>query len=310
MKRIVTILAVTVAAALNNSAAFAQASRTFVSGQGADSGTCALGAPCRSFAYAIGQTATGGEIAVLNTAGYGTVTINTAISIVNQDGVEAGITVASGVGVTVAAGANDVVKLGGLIMTGGGAGSGGITFTSGKTLNIQNCIVRGFTQTGIDLIPSTVGAVVNISDTIISNNNGDGIAFAPGASGGAYFQRVQALGNGNDGFDISGFGGAPLGSSIEATVADSVASGNGTGFRTASAVTVPTANLTVTNSKAANNATGLMAQGGTINIALTTLSGNTQGFSTSSGNGTILSFHNNNIVDTNNSGSLGTIGVQ
>src|SRR5215469_3595657 len=103
------------------SPAFAQATRTFVSGHGSDSNPCTLAAPCRSFAQAITQTNAGGEIAVLDTAGYGTVTINKAISITNQDGVEAGISTASAVdAITVAAGTGDVVNLRGLVLTGGG----------------------------------------------------------------------------------------------------------------------------------------------------------------------------------------------
>jgi hypothetical protein len=59
---------------------------TWVSGHGTDSGACPLAAPCRTFAFALTQTAAGGEIYVLDPAGYGTVTITKAISIVN-DGV-------------------------------------------------------------------------------------------------------------------------------------------------------------------------------------------------------------------------------
>jgi hypothetical protein len=47
------------------------ASRTFVSGAGSDSGTCPVSTPCRTFAYALTQTATNGEIIVLSSAGYG-----------------------------------------------------------------------------------------------------------------------------------------------------------------------------------------------------------------------------------------------
>jgi hypothetical protein len=61
--------------------AHALATRTWVSGHGADSGACALAAPCRTFAFALTQTASGGEIDVLDPAGYGTVNITQAISI-------------------------------------------------------------------------------------------------------------------------------------------------------------------------------------------------------------------------------------
>src|SRR5499427_5490677 len=108
MKRIVLLSAVALAATFASSGAFAQANRTFVSGTGSDGNPCSLSAPCRSFQGALAQTNAGGEIAVLDTAGYGAVTITKAISIVNEEGVEAGISVTSGVGITINAGATDV----------------------------------------------------------------------------------------------------------------------------------------------------------------------------------------------------------
>src|SRR5215831_4413010 len=102
--RAVFIIAAASAAVLLTAAepARAQANRTFVSGHGSDSNPCSLAAPCRSFAQAITQTNAGGEIAVLDTAGYGAVTITKSISIVNEDGVEAGVTVTTATdGITV-----------------------------------------------------------------------------------------------------------------------------------------------------------------------------------------------------------------
>src|SRR5215813_4615118 len=121
MKRIALLSAATLFATLGSSGAYALANRTFVSGTGSDANPCSLAAPCRSFAGAIVQTNAGGEIAVLDTAGYGTVAINKAISIVNEEGVEAGITVTSGDGITVAAGPTDTVNLRGLTLVGVGA---------------------------------------------------------------------------------------------------------------------------------------------------------------------------------------------
>jgi hypothetical protein len=61
-----------IAAAVNAAAllavsgpAAAPANRTLVSGHGADTGSCNLGAPCRSFAYGITQT-NAGEITILD----------------------------------------------------------------------------------------------------------------------------------------------------------------------------------------------------------------------------------------------------
>src|SRR4029077_2586943 len=83
--------------------------RTFVSGTGTDSGACTRVAPCRTFTFALTQTAAGGEIDALDPADYGAVTITKAISIQGGGGV-AGIQTVPGVnGVTINAGANDSV---------------------------------------------------------------------------------------------------------------------------------------------------------------------------------------------------------
>jgi hypothetical protein len=61
----------------------AQVTRTFVSPTDNNATACSLAAPCWTFAAAYALTNAGGEIAVLGTAGYGTLSINKAISIVN-----------------------------------------------------------------------------------------------------------------------------------------------------------------------------------------------------------------------------------
>src|SRR5215472_3305264 len=207
MKRALFVVAAA-ATVIHASPAFPQAARTFVSGQGSDANPCSLAAPCRSFAQAVTQTNAGGEIAVLDTAGYGTVTINKAVSIINQEGVEAGITTASSTdAVTISAGAFDVVTLRGLTLVGGGIGNNGIKFTSGGTLNIQNCSIRGFVSHGVHFNPAA-SSRLNVSDTIVSNDGLDGIIVeptGPGVANTAFFERVQAIGNGA-GFFVTGQG--------------------------------------------------------------------------------------------------------
>src|SRR5215813_4865531 len=127
MKRIAVLSTATLLATIASTGAYSLSNRTFVSGSGNDANPCSQGAPCRSFAGALAQTSPGGEIAVLDTAGYGMVTINKAVSIVNEEGVEAGITATSGDGITINAGSGDVVNLRGLTIVGAGGGNG-ITF--------------------------------------------------------------------------------------------------------------------------------------------------------------------------------------
>src|SRR4051812_14724012 len=61
--------------------AYAQASRTWVSGVGDDVNPCSRTAPCKTFAGAISKTVAGGEISVLDPAGFGAVTITKSMTI-------------------------------------------------------------------------------------------------------------------------------------------------------------------------------------------------------------------------------------
>lgn len=119
--------------------------RTFVSAKkGSDSANCSRTSPCRTFGRAIAVTTPGGEVIVLDSGGYGAVTISQAVSLEAPEGVYAGITVASGDGITVAAGTSDVVVLRGLTLVGAGTSGNGITVASAGTVHIEHCTIRGF----------------------------------------------------------------------------------------------------------------------------------------------------------------------
>jgi hypothetical protein len=198
MKRIEHLSTFILVAMLTSNGAYAQANRTFVSGHGSDSSPCSIAAPCRSFAQALTQTNAGGEIAVLDTAGYGSVTITKSISIVAPDGIEGGITVTSASdGIIVSVGTSDVVNLRGLTLVGSGVGLNGISFNGLGALNIQNCVVRGFTLDGIAFLPNGTAAL-NVSDTIVSSITQDAALIFPRGAGTATaaFNRVQAIGSG------------------------------------------------------------------------------------------------------------------
>jgi hypothetical protein len=78
-------------------------SRTYVSGQGKDDNPCTVPAPCRTLQGALRLTLAGGEIFVLNSADYGPVTIDKAITITSE-GASAGVLTTNGTGVAVNAG--------------------------------------------------------------------------------------------------------------------------------------------------------------------------------------------------------------
>ena len=77
----VTAIALVYVAILAAPPAEAQPTRVFVAAQGLDTNPCTFAQPCRTFQKAHDTVAAGGEIDVLDPAGYGTVLISKAISI-------------------------------------------------------------------------------------------------------------------------------------------------------------------------------------------------------------------------------------
>ena len=133
-----TVLAVALAGMSNVDPAAAQA-RVFVGAQGSDSNACTFTAPCRTFQHAHDVVAAGGEIDVLDPAGYGSLIIFKSISI--QGHGYAGISVPhNGIGVFIVAGSTDIISLNGLLIDGGGAGYAGIEFAIGQSLSVRELI--------------------------------------------------------------------------------------------------------------------------------------------------------------------------
>ncbi len=150
------------------STAFAQATRTWVSGVGDDVNPCSRTAPCKTFAGAISKTAAGGEISVLDPGGFGAVTITKSITI-NGTGSLGGILGAGTNGIIVNGAVTDVVRLRYLDINGVGTGLNGIRALSVGTLLIENSVIGGFTSHGIS-IETAADVNVVISDTVSRNN--------------------------------------------------------------------------------------------------------------------------------------------
>jgi len=128
--------------------AMAASNRVFVKSTGMDVGACPITSSCRSFSYAMTQVAASGEVIALDTAGYGTFTISQSVSVFAAPGATAFIAVGSGgTGITVNAGASDLIVLRGLALS-GSAGGLGVAFDSGLSLSVEICIVSGFTGIG------------------------------------------------------------------------------------------------------------------------------------------------------------------
>ena len=146
------------------SSAFAQATRTWVSGVGDDANPCSRTAPCKTFAGAISKTAAGGEISVLDPGGFGAVTITKSITI-NGNGTHASIIGSLTNAVIINAAATDVVTLRHLDINGAGTGLKGIRLISAATLIVDDVVVQGF-QTGIE----TVVGNTMVTRSQITNN--------------------------------------------------------------------------------------------------------------------------------------------
>jgi hypothetical protein len=130
--------------------AYAQATRTWVSGVGDDANPCSRTAPCKTFAGAISKTAAGGEINTLDPGGFGAVTITKSITI-RSDSVEAGILVAGANGIVINAAASDRIILEGLDFEGLGTGLSGINILQARDVEIRNSSIRNFTIAGVHL---------------------------------------------------------------------------------------------------------------------------------------------------------------
>ncbi len=267
------------------SPAHALSNRAWVSGHGTDAAGCgAPASPCRTFQYVHDNiVAAGGEIDVLDPAGYGPIVINKALSIVNDGVGTAGVQAASGNAIAINAGASDVVTLRGLDIDGLGTGAYGILFNSGMALTIQNSVIRHFQSAGVLFNPNASSALA-ITDTLVADNSLDGIYVGSGAQ--ADFYRVQASRN------AEGF--AVFGDNITASADNCAAYNNTIGYDVQGAST-----FSLFNSIASNNFhQGLSAygSGAILRIAHSMVTGNGVGWTV---NGAVIDTYSDNYIDGN-----------
>ena len=162
-----------------------QADRVFVSAVGDDASACSRTAPCRTFAGTLSRVAKNGEIDVIDSGGFGAVTIGKSVTI-DGTGVFAGAHTQIGNVFNIAAGANDVVVLRSLSINGLGKADNGIKFISGKALHLEGCLIKNFRNYGVDFEPSIGGTLVIGKSIIINNGAGTTsvVGFVRGSGGG------------------------------------------------------------------------------------------------------------------------------
>jgi hypothetical protein len=208
--------------ALASMPAQAQPLRVFVSGHGSDSNPCTVTQPCRTFQVAYNAVAAGGEIDVLDPAGYGPLNINKSIRIEGHG--FAGITAPAGANsnaIYINAGITDSVTLRGLILAGNGAALGGIYSQTVGTLVVKDCEVRDFTGTAIFVTGSGTNALV--SDTLAANSQYGVYVWPWGSGAQVTLSRVEAH---NNQIGIGAQGGSITSGSVFMTIKDSTISNN------------------------------------------------------------------------------------
>src|SRR5262245_29616132 len=276
-------IAIALLCAFQIAPAQAQPARVFVAAQGSDSNPCTFALPCRTFQHAHDVVAASGEIDVLDPAGYGALTISKSVSIQGHE--FSGPTVPSGGNrITITAGPDDEINLRGLIIEGAGNGSNGIRLNSGKSLTIENCVIRNMAVVGIDFRPTTLLSNLVVSNTFIAGNAGSGAFIFPSGSTPivrAVFTRVELHNNANG---ISVLASATNGGSIHVSAIDSVASNNASnGFIVSSVDPQANGHLLLLRSASVNNNIGVTATGSnaTLRLAQSAFAGNVTAYSQS-----------------------------
>jgi hypothetical protein len=173
----------------------AQATRTWVSGTGNDSGNCTRLDPCQSLSIAYTKTAAGGVINAIDAGAFGTVTISKSITIEGAAGSQNGVLASGLTGVTIN-GVGIVVNLRNLQITGAYSGINGVRYVSGASVTIDNCDIAAFHATntgsgnGVIVEPTNAGTYrLYISNSRIYDNgwgnDGGGVRVKP--TGGSTF---------------------------------------------------------------------------------------------------------------------------
>ena len=221
----------------------AQLTRSYVSRTGTESTDCSQTAPCATFSTAITNTAANGEVDAIDTGNYTSFTVSKSLT-VKATGAVAAVTPFT-VGITISAGANDIVILSGLEVNAlANSANTGIRIVSAKEVHIIDCHIFGGTQAGIRDERTAAGSVLVVRDTNVHDSGGIGVALG-GSNIRATIDNVHSNSNG-------------YGIAIAAGNSMNVSRSTFTGNRTAGVEADPGARLYIENSVISNNlATGV-----------------------------------------------------
>ncbi len=296
--------------------ASAQATRTWISGDGDDLNPCSRTAPCKTFQGAISKTAAGGEINCLDPGGFGGVTITKSISLI-CDNTQSGILVAA-TNAIIVNGAGVVVQISGLDFEGlgqtGSPGINAVTFLNGSVLIVRNSKMRGFRNGyGVSFTPQSnarlfVDNVIISESGIASNPATGGILVSPasGSTARATITNTQVLDTLNVGLRVDTAAGG-VSTAAYATVKNSVFTNDGVGILVKAPVGAGPAHLLLSNSVVSDNSFGIIANGASTvgRVGGTTISGNDTALTTLSG--ASLYSYGDNLLDDNTTNSPFTL---
>ena len=286
------------------SSANALALRTWVSGIGFDDNPCSRTAPCKTFAGALAKTEAGGEISVLDPAGYGQITITKSITINGTPGAGYGSMLATkgSSGIVINMAKDDpykTVRLNWLDINGVSDGLHGIRIVDGQAAGvsvvIENTNIDGFAGSGIS-DERSVGGKLTVSNTAVRHTQQSGIRIAAGGLGNkirATLSNVRVHNSAQAGLTVNG--------GARAMVVNSVLSGSAIG------VDVEQANSEafVHGIRISENATGLFTNGG----GVLRLSNSDVSFNDSAANGAVESFSSNRFTGNGAAGPVTPIGA-
>lgn len=246
------------------------------------------------------MTNAGGEILVLDSAGYGTLTINKSVTITSPPGIYGGITVPSGgTGIAITYNNSGNIVLRGLTINGGGVGTTGISISTGSNVEVHGCVIGGMSQNGISI--SENGTTI-IADTTISQNGAAAVYMRASSAGGSNaltMSRVKLL-NSDKGFQLS----AASNGQGYAAIDSSIVAENANGFYLTTDTGTGGGTLFSTNTALHNNNSSFVVGAGAA-LALEKTSARSKN-GTSTNNGVISSFADNAILDAISGNALST----
>jgi hypothetical protein len=277
-------------AAFGATSAFAQATRTWVSGVGDDVNPCSRTAPCKTWAGAISKTANGGEMNALDAGGFGAVTITKSMTIVGSVGPSTGGTLhGAAAGVLINAGINDTVTIRGLTINGIGLGTSGIRILQAGAVFVENTEIFNQNGSGISDQRSTGGQLF-VENTIIRDNVQTGIVIIPSTGSTsieASIRNVRLSGNQNSGI--------AAGAGSRVTLSNSVISGN-VNYGVYVEQPAGATRMTLSDTTISGNQTGIVVGAGTPAVRLSNLLVTNNSVGINTGFATITSFGNNKIA--------------